>query len=337
MRRLKMKFYLVGLMLLLSSCAYVQKQSCARIDWNKEGINSLTHLFNGVPAHENWKRKLEYFKNKCGRFEDVYNETAFMDAVRKEGFSRCTNQWTFDSRSWEGIAKRDVWAGKKTQLEDYQSSCQKFDVTVDEASYSKSYTTSLREFCTIEGGLKLGSSGGSYLGTCPKSSEALFLKGYQTGTLVHRAKTDEQVYQETLQEIETSKNDIARNNRIIASNTKDLLSLPSKFSGRKQEALGELSELNSELADLDPSLEDYNEQRSDLHLQVSAANEELAQIEFESNELHKKLTKEIAKAHRDIPILEQRIVDLSGSVPSLKLKVKKSDQVAKKAMKSLRR
>ena len=95
--------------------------------------------------------------------------------------------------NWQERGFSDGSNGKPaSQINDYQETCAKYSMKVDQAQYTKGRAQGLKVFCTFENGRLQGDSG--YLnskGVCPPDLAVEFMKGYQIGQADRRAREAE--------------------------------------------------------------------------------------------------------------------------------------------------
>jgi hypothetical protein len=77
-----------------------------------------------------------------------------------------------------------------SRIGSHRQDCAKHGVTPDFKRYEQGRLEGLREFCTVQKGYSLGTSGRQYNYVCPRDLESDFLKGYYHGKNVHAAKME---------------------------------------------------------------------------------------------------------------------------------------------------
>ena len=86
------------------------------------------------------------------------------------------------SVNWLTKGKTDGMEGKKaTRIADYQKSCSKFGIQVNDTQYLKGHKEGLKYFCTYENGLRKGRLGISYDGLCSEVGDREYLRGHKAG------------------------------------------------------------------------------------------------------------------------------------------------------------
>lgn len=102
---------------------------------------------------------------------------------------------------WAGIGQRDSSKGsKQDRFYTYVKECGEHGVKPDHNAYKAGYSDGLKTYCTAENGWRVGKSGSSYAGICPKSLAEAFSRSYQKGKAVYTvnskiSQTDNEIRQ----------------------------------------------------------------------------------------------------------------------------------------------
>jgi hypothetical protein len=93
------------------------------------------------------------------------------------------------SGDWYDIGLRDGNSGRtEDRFLDHAQSCAKHGLPADRGQWLAGRERGLEQYCTTVNGLAVGESNGHYGGVCPVAREPDFLRGYQVGNDLSRAR-----------------------------------------------------------------------------------------------------------------------------------------------------
>lgn len=94
------------------------------------------------------------------------------------------------SQDWYSIGVRDGANGRgEEKLLDHAKACAEYGIQPQREAWMEGRDEGLSRFCTVQNGLRVGESGSSYNGVCA-ADEDDFLRGYNLGQQLHRAKAE---------------------------------------------------------------------------------------------------------------------------------------------------
>lgn len=176
------------------------------------------------------------------------------------------NEQECQTANWSALGYVDGSLGASAnQFNERSSACSEYKVHANFNQYQASYQQGLITYCTESHGFFVGSNGNSYLGVCPQSTSALFLRGYHQGqqlfTLKNKVTQAEQALQNEQYDSEYQQQ---RLNRLKNSIIYDKLT-----ARERQQKLEKIEEINQQ-----PNL--IKKQKA----QLNRLKKELAELEL---------------------------------------------------------
>ena len=153
--------------------------------------------------------------------------------------------------NWEDIGEKDGAIGKEPRLDKYYSSCQKADITPNQALYEKGYKQGLSYYCRPESIFYEAMAGRGHYQVCPIEKRDVLRSYYQVANEYYQANSE---FERTQNDIGYYLKELDRKDLTLAVRDKykkrlyDLRLNSSKVQYRYQDAVRALERFKAEHA-----------------------------------------------------------------------------------------
>lgn len=180
------------------------------------------------------------------------------------------NQSECLNANWQMIGLEDGSKGQAlSYIGNHRKACAKFNISPDLEQYQRGHAQGLRQYCTYNTGLRLGTRGGKFKSICPVDLEGNFRLGHQRGRAIYRLNV----------EIRQTNISIKESDKLLDELADDLLEIQDLIISRetrkaeKALLLIELLETQSEIGHLEEDVKFLEQQKAEVIYERNLLNQ----------------------------------------------------------------